>query len=257
MENRLQDKTAIVTGGTRGIGRAIAECYAAEGARVVIAGRSEPSWLIGQADESLLFKQADVAASSDVAALFAFARERLGRVDILVNNAGIEIEKHLEETSEADFEQVMGINVKGVFLCCRAAIPLMREQGGGVIINLGSISGTLADPGMPIYNASKSAVHGLTRSIAVDHGRDGIRCNAICPGWIETDMLQQTFSRAADPEAAARRAACLHPVGRLGRPADIAAMALWLASDEAGFASGQLFTLDGALTAGSPIDPAA
>jgi NAD(P)-dependent dehydrogenase (short-subunit alcohol dehydrogenase family) len=254
--SRLENKTAVVTGGTRGLGRAIAERFLAEGARVVIAGRGGPGWAEGAGD-ALHFKRADVARADEVAALFAFAEDRLGRVDILVNNAGIEIEKFLEETSEEEWDALMGVNVKGVFLCCRAAIPVMRRQGGGSIINLGSISGTLADAGMPLYNTSKGAVHALTRSIAVDHGADGIRCNAICPGWIKSDMLDQTFSRADDPAAAEAAAARLHPLGRIGRPADIANMALWLASDEAGFASGQLFTIDGALTAGAPFDPAA
>ena len=131
----------------------------------------------------------------------------------------------------------------------------MRALGGGVIINIGSTSGQLADRSMAIYNASKAWVHGLTRSIAVDHGRDGIRCNAICPGWTATDLVVQAFALADDPAAAEAAAVARHPVGRLGRPEDIAAMAAWLASDEAGFATGQLFTVDGGLTAASPIDP--
>ncbi len=130
-------------------------------------------------------------------------------------------------------------------------------QGGGIIINIGSISGSHADPGMAIYNASKAFVQGLTRSVAVDHGADGIRCNAICPGWIMTEMASRAFALAADPVEAERQALAKHPVGRFGLPSDVAALALWLASDQAAFATGQLFTLDGGLTAQSPLDPGA
>ena len=250
---RLAGKSALVTGGTRGIGRAIAERFAAEGAAVVVCGRSVPmGW---PQDAPIRFRQADVARESEVAALIDFAVAQQGGLDILVNNAGIEIEKAIVETSEEDWDRLMGVNLKGVFLCCKHAIPQMRARGGGSIVNLGSVSGQLADHHMPAYNASKSGVHGLTRGIAVDHGPEGIRCNAICPGWIETEMLSQTFSVAADPEAARAAAVERHPVRRLGRPEDIANMALWLASDESGFANGQLFTLAGGLTAGSPIDP--
>ena len=252
---RLDGKVALVTGGSRGIGRAIVERFAAEGAQVVTCSRKAP-----QSDfeeKNIAWTAADVAETGDVEALIAFATGRHGRIDLLVNNAGIEIEKRVDETSDADWEDLMGANLKSVFLCCRAVIPVMRAQGGGAIVNLGSVSGLAADPNMALYNSSKAAVHGLTRSIAVDHGRDGIRCNAICPGWIETEMLQQTFAQAGDVAAARAAAVARHPVGRLGRPEDIAALALWLASDEAGFATGQLYVLDGGLTAASPFDPAA
>ena len=147
----------------------------------------------------------------------------------------------------------MGANARGVFNMCREFIPLIND--GGSIINLGSISGNIADPAMALYNASKSFVHGLTRSIAVDHGPH-IRCNAICPGWIETGMLEAGFATAANPEAAMNDALARHPVRRFGKPADIASAAVWLASDDAGFATGQLFTIDGGMTASSPLNPA-
>ena len=134
---------------------------------------------------------------------------------------------------------------------CRAFIPVMPQ--GGSIINIGSISGKVADPSMALYNASKAFVHGLTRSIAVDHG-PGVRCNAICPGWIETGMLEAGFDLSNDPQAARADALARHATRRFGKPADIAAMAVWLASDEAAFATGQLFTIDGGMTAASPIN---
>ena len=145
----------------------------------------------------------------------------------------------------------MGVNAKGVFLTCREFIPVVSK--GGSIINIGSISGNVADPGLALYNAPKAFVHGLTRSIAVDHGAD-IRCNAICPGWIMTDMADAAFDVANDPTAAQKDALARHPAGCFGQPEDIANLAVWLASDEAGFATGQCYTLDGGMTAASPLN---
>ena len=146
----------------------------------------------------------------------------------------------------------MGVNAKGVFLTCREFIPDMAP--GGAIINIGSISGNTADTGLALYNASKAFVHGLTRSIAVDHG-PAVRCNAISPGWIMTDMADAAFALADDPERAKMDALARHPAGRFGQPEDIAALAVWLASDEAAFATGQCYILDGGMTSASPLNP--
>jgi NAD(P)-dependent dehydrogenase (short-subunit alcohol dehydrogenase family) len=164
----------------------------------------------------------------------------------------VQVEKTVTDSTDADWDLVIGANCRGVFNCCRSFIPRMTK--GGSIINIGSISGRHADPSMALYNASKSFVHGLTRSIAVDHGPD-IRCNAICPGWINTGMLEAGFDLAANPQAARADALARHPAGRFGQPRDIAAMAVWLASDEAAFATGQMFTVDGGMTAASPVNP--
>lgn len=242
---RLAGKQAVVTGGRQGIGAAIVAAFQREGAAVVTCGRgARPDGLAVEIGWTPL----DV---SDPDAVTAFAEEA-GAIDILVNNAGIQVEKTVPNSTDADWDLVIGTNARGVFNLCRAFIPRMRR--GGTIINLGSISGTVADPSMALYNASKSFVHGLTRSIAIDHGPD-IRCNAICPGWIETGMLDAGFALAQDPDAAKADALARHASGRFGRPEDIAGLAVWLASDEAGFATGQLYTVDGGLTAASPLRP--
>lgn len=242
---RLEGKRALVTGGRQGIGRGIVEAFLAEGAEVVTCGRGGDP---GDLPEGCGWVQADVSDPAQAAALVAAC----GAFDVLVNNAGVQVEKTVVESSDDDWDSVIGANCRGVFNLCRAAIPVMRE--GGAIVNIGSISGHQADPSMALYNASKAFVHGLTRSIAVDHG-PRVRCNAICPGWINTGMLEAGFELAGDPAAARADAVARHPVGRFGEPKDIAAMAVWLASDEAGFASGQLFTIDGGMTAASPLNP--
>ena len=181
---------------------------------------------------------------SDPGSVAAFASE----IDVLVNNAGVQVEKTATESDDADWDLIVGTNARGAFNCCREFIP--RLVRGGSIVNIGSISGIAADPSMALYSASKAFMHGLTRSIAVDHG-PAVRCNAIVRAG-----SKRTCSRLAWawPEIPTRRGALArHPARRFGRPEDVAAMAVWLASDEAGFVTGQLFTVDGGLAAASPI----
>lgn len=234
---------AIVTGGSRGIGRAIVDRLVADGMQVVTCGRgARPDGL----PDPVTWITADVANPDDVAALFA------DPVRVLVNNAGVQIEKTVAETLDADWDQLIGINCRGTFNMCRAF--LNQPKAKGVIVNIGSISGDVADPKMAIYNASKAFVHGLTRSIAVDHGPH-VRCNAIRPGWIQTGMLEAGFALASDPARARDAALARHPVRRFGTPEDIAATVGWLISDAAAFVTGQCFTIDGGLTAASPLQP--
>lgn len=248
--NRLEGKTALITGGRQGIGRGIVERFVNEGARVMTCGRgARPEDL----PANVSWLTTDIGSREDIEALKQAVVAEFGKLSILVNNAGVQIEKTVVDTTDADWERLMGANVTGVFLACRALIPFMAD--GGSIINIGSISATNADPGMAIYNASKAFVQGLTRSIAVDHG-PAIRCNAISPGWIMTGMAEAAFAVAGDPGSAQRDAIARHPVGRFGQPADIASLACWLASDEAGFATGQCYTLDGGMTAASALNPA-
>jgi len=247
--NRLEGKSALVTGGRQGIGRAIVDAFIAEGAEVMTCGRGpRPKDL----PDAIRWQTTDVSETASVEQLKQQVVKEFGELSILVNNAGVQIEKILLDTSDEDWEVLMGANAKGVFLTCRAFIPVMLP--GASIINIGSISGNTADPGLALYNASKAFVHGLTRSIAVDHG-PAVRCNAICPGWIMTDMADAAFAVADSPEGAQRDALARHPAGRFGQPQDIANMAIWLASEEASFATGQCYTLDGGLTAASPLNP--
>lgn len=237
----------VVTGASSGIGEAIARRFVRDGAHVMTGSRSEPNSGAG------LWRQTNVAASADADRLIASAVEAFGSVDVVINNAGVQVEKPIAETSDEEFTLVMDINVRGVFNVCRAAVQQMQQQGHGSIINIGSVAGNNADHQMAVYNASKGAVHALTRAIAIDHGRDGIRCNAVAPGWIATALADAAFDLTDDPTAARQVAIDKHPVGRLGTPDDIANIVAWLASDEAAFVSGSLFTIDGGLTAQSPI----
>ncbi len=250
---RLKNKTALVTGGRQGIGRGIVDAFLAEGARVMTCGRGDrPADLPKEA----LWITADLSQRLAVDALCQTVEDTFGGLDVLVNNSGVQLEKTVVETTDDDWDLVMGINAKGLFMTCRGLIPFMGHgEQAGSIINIGSISGRNADPGLAIYNASKAFVHGLTRSIAVDHGPQ-VRCNAIAPGWIMTGMADAAFALSNDPKAAEADAQNRHAVGRFGRPEDIANMAVWLASDESAFATGQVYVVDGGLTAASPINTA-
>lgn len=241
---------AVVTGGSRGIGRAILDRLLGDGARVTTCGRGErPADL----PDPAVWVRADVGDPDQAATVVRAAEDTFGPVSLLVNNAGVQVEKTVADSTDQDWDLVVGANCRGVFNLARAVLPTMTEHGG-VIVNLGSVSGRVSDPSMALYNASKAFVHGLTRSIAVDHGPT-VRCNAISPGWVQTQMLGDAFALAEDPEQARADALSRHPAGRLGEPADIANAVAWLASDEARFVTGQCLTVDGGMTAASPLRP--
>ena len=246
---RLAGKVALVTGGARGIGQAIVEKLAAEGAHVVIGdiGVCEYRDRLQQehADTVVDYTCFDVTSGDEVSQAFAGVVERFGRLDILVNNAGIAFDKALEETTEAEWDWMMAINVKGVFLCTRSAVSHMRKNGGGAIVNIGSLEGLAANPRRTAYAASKGAVHALTRASALDFGPEGIRCNTVCPGWINTPFNDSFFESLKDRKAGEEAIIKLHPVGRMGLPQDVANTVCWLVSEESGFITGQEIVVDG------------
>lgn len=245
----LEGKVAIVTGGRGGIGRAICDRFLAEGATVYAADLSEGGSTGATHDSTFL--KLDVTQETDAKA----AMERIyavhGKLDILVNAAGIEIEESIETTTLEQWNRIFAINVTGTFLTSKYALPLLRKSTGASVINFGSYDGFIADPNLAAYCATKGAVHALTRAMACDHGRDGIRVNAICPGYIDTPMLQSFFEggHGGTPEELKQAARDVHPTGDYGTPTDIANLVNWLASDEARYASGQLWVLDGGLSA--------
>ena len=241
----LSGKTALVTGGAGGIGAAICARFAREGAEVVSADVAEPA---GQT-EGVTWQRFDVTSEAAVRQTFEELAGRWERLDILVNAAGIEIEKTIEETSLEEWNRVFAINVTGMFLTSKYALPLLRKSSGASVINFGSYDGFIADPGLAAYCASKGAVHALTRAMACDHGPEGIRVNAICPGYVDTPMLQSFFRDSGDIESLQQAVRDVHPMRSYGTPEDIANLVNWLASDEARYASGQLWVIDGGLSA--------
>ena len=244
----LEGRVAVVTGGRGGAGRAVCERFVAEGAHVFAADLTEHG-SIGDDAGAGMFQRLDVTSEAEVIAAMAAVDAAHGRLDVLVNAAGIEVEATVEQTSLEQFNQIMAINVTGTFLTSKYALPLLRRSSNASIINFGSYDGFIADPGLAAYCATKGAVHALTKAMACDHGPEGIRVNAICPGYIDTPMLQQFFPEGTDPEEVRSEARAVHPLRTIGTPTDIANLVNWLASDEARYASGQLWVLDGGLSA--------
>jgi NAD(P)-dependent dehydrogenase (short-subunit alcohol dehydrogenase family) len=237
-------KVALVTGASRGIGAAIADRFAQEGVRVVGVSRTP-----FESDRGIECAPADVSSPAEVEQLVQNVVQRHGRLDVVVNNAAIEHEGTVVETSPEDWDHVMAVNLRSVFLCAKYAIPHLSRTKG-VIVNVASVDGLWAEPSLAAYCAAKGGVIALTRAIAIDHGRDGIRCMCICPSYVATDMLEQFYDAQPDPAAARAGAAGLHPLGRVSTPAEVASLAVWLSSDDASFATGQAYVLDGGLTAG-------
>ena len=240
---RLKHKIALVTGADSGIGRATAQCFAAEGATVIAADINEveaeiTQKEIAQAGGKCLALKVDVSQEEQVKNAIAKTVSLYGRLDIMHNNAGISIIKPTTEITEADLDRLIGINFKGVFFGCKHAIAQMIEQQGGIIINTASELGVVGQPLYSAYCGTKGAVIALTRALSAEWVSRGIRVNALCPGPIDTPMLQAEFNLAADPQAEAQVAVNSIPAQRLGTPEEIAKVALFLASDDAQFVHG-------------------
>ena len=236
---RFEGKTALVTGASSGMGQATARMLADEGARVFTAQRGAAAY------EAISVDFADPIAPAQVIDHIA---QEAGQLDILVNNAGVMREGTVEETSERDWHLQMQVNLTAPFLLIRYAMPLLKS-GGCAIVNVGSIEGLGSNPRHPAYCASKAGLHGLTRAVAVDHGPDGVRCNAVAPGWIDTPLNVDFIESMGDPDQFRKEIGRIHPVRRTGTPEEVAQLICWLASDEASFVTGQIYTIDGGRTA--------
>lgn len=246
MELLFKDKVAIVTGGSFGIGRATAIMFAQRGAKVAIVDWKEDQETlqhIKSAGGEAIFIKCDVSKDSEVKAMVEQTVSTFGRLDYAFNNAGIEgASAPTHEATEENFDKVIGVNVKGVWLCMKYEIPHMLRQGKGAIVNCSSIAGVIGFPGIPIYTASKHAVIGLTKTAALEYANQGIRVNAVCPGAIQTPMIDRFIEKNKTTKEAMVSG---EPIGRFGEPEEIAEAAIWLCSDASSFTTGHALVVDG------------
>jgi len=250
----LDGRVALVTGGGRGIGRGIVDRFLAAGARVAIAQRRDlDPEIAGRPD--VLGIRADLTDVAVLADVVARVVEELGGLDVLVNNAGMMAERTVAEITPAEWDRMLALNLRTPLFLSQAALPALREGDRGTIVNIGSVEGIGTNPRHAAYSASKAGMHGLTRALAVDLGPEGIRCNAIAPGWISSDLSEDYLDSAVDPVAARESLDALHPVGRTGRGTDIGDVAVFLASDRSGFITGETIVVDGGRTVQLPLPP--
>jgi NAD(P)-dependent dehydrogenase (short-subunit alcohol dehydrogenase family) len=253
---RLQGKSAMITGGASGIGRATALAFAREGAHVMILDIDEEQSIgvveeIRQKGGCARSVKADITSEEDVRNAVEVAKTAFGRLDILDNNAGVSLIRSLTETTVEDYHRMMDLNVLGIMLTCKHAIALMMDGRGGSIINIASLSALRSRPQMPIYAASKGAVVAMTRSLAIDFGRSGIRANCICPAATRTPLLKRHYASIEDGETKLKENVAAIPLGRLAQAEDVVRLAVFLASEESQYISGQVIAVDGGSMAGT------
>jgi NAD(P)-dependent dehydrogenase (short-subunit alcohol dehydrogenase family) len=251
---RVQDKACIVTGAGSGIGRAIAVRLAEEGGRVMCVDRNansalETRDLIVNSGGVARAQTADVSDPAQVLEFVLACAAEFGRVDVLVNNAGVNIPGLLHEVTDEVIDRTLNVNVKGAIYGCRSVLPFMLEQGAGSIVNISSVNGLVSEPFLSVYSASKGAIVMLTKGVALDYAKKGIRCNAICPGWVDTPINYAHAEMLGGLEKVYASIDSFQPIGRPGTPREIAHLALFLASDEASFITGSIISADGGMTA--------
>ena len=251
---RLKDKVAIVTGSSKGIGEGIARVFFREGAKVVVVCRTEDAGKkmaeeLGLSDGRAIFVKTDVTKSKEIQDMIGTTVRTFGKLDILVNNAGYHLSKNVEETSEEEWEFIINTNLRSTFLCSKYAIPHLRKTKGN-IINISSMVGLVGQPNAGAYSATKGGQIAMSKGMAIDFAKDGIRVNVICPGWIQTPLVEDWFSQQKDPEAARKYIFGQHPLGRIGTIEECGEAALYLATDAAAFVTGITLNIDGGVTLG-------
>jgi NAD(P)-dependent dehydrogenase (short-subunit alcohol dehydrogenase family) len=249
---RLQNRVAIITGAGTGIGRACALALAREGTRVALVGRRERPLedVAGEIGDDTLVLPADIANSAEITHVVDRTLTRFGAIHVLLNNAGVLYIGTSEQISEEQWDETFKTNVRAPWLLSRAVLPAMRKAGGGSIVNIASVLGINAARNRAAYAPSKAALVLLTKCMAIDHAADKVRVNCICPGFVETDLTAAVLKQAPDPEAVRRERTAAHPIGRLGKPEDVAGMAVYLASDESAWVTGSVLPVDGRLPGG-------
>jgi meso-butanediol dehydrogenase / (S,S)-butanediol dehydrogenase / diacetyl reductase len=244
----FEGRNVIVTGVASGLGTSLAQEFAAEGAQVLGCDVNDEAGAAVMAGIGV-YRHADVSNEAEVAALVDDAVQRFGRLDVMVNNAAIQVEQELAETTEEQLDRVLAVNLKGPFFGCKHAVRVMRDAGGGAIVNVSSVVALAGDPMLAAYGAAKGGVLAMTKSAAVTYGRQKIRINAVCPGDIQTPLVEAYFAAAKDPEALRAQAIGEYPLGRFAEPREVARAVLFLASDDASFITGEALVVDGGVLA--------